>query len=82
MKSNGKSTGHVVLGEEEVQQAAERYANMEAEPQALQLRNEELTRTVQEQQEQVATERLRADRRARAQTQDFANLTVELLAGR
>ena len=74
--------GHVVLGEEEAQQAAERYANMEAELQALRLRNEELARTVQEQQEQVATERLRADRRARAQTQDFANLTAELLAGR
>ena len=69
-------TGHVVLGEEEVQQAAERYANMEAKPQALRLRNEELARTVQEQQEQVATERLRADCRARAQTQDFANLTA------
>ena len=43
--------GHVVLGEEEAQQAAERYAKMEAELQALQLRNEELARTVQEQQE-------------------------------
>ena len=74
--------GHVVLGEEEAQQATERYAKMEAELQALRLRNEELARTVQEQQEQVATERLRADRRARAQTQDFANLTAELLAGR
>ena len=30
----------------------------------------------------VATERLRADRHSRAQTQEFANLTVELLAGR
>ena len=56
--------GHVVLGEEEMQQAAKRYANMEAELQALRQRNEELVRTVQEQQEQVATERLRADRRA------------------
>ena len=74
--------GHVVLGEEEAQQAAECYAKMEAELQALRQQNEELARTVQEQQEQVATERLRADRRARAQTQDFANLTAELLAGR
>ena len=30
----------------------------------------------------VATERLRADRRSRAQEQKFANLTAELLAGR
>ena len=43
--------GYVVFGEEEAQQAAERYANMETELQALRLRNEELARTVQEQQE-------------------------------
>ena len=72
---------HVVLGEEEAQQAVERYAKMEAELQALRQRNEELVRAVQEQQEMVATERLRADRRSRAQTQEFANLTAELLAG-
>ena len=30
----------------------------------------------------VATERLRVDRRSRAQTEEFANLTVELLVGR
>ena len=74
--------GHVVLGEEEAQQAAERYATMEAELQALRQRNEELTRAVQGQQEVVATERLRAGRRSRVQMQDFANMTVELLAGR
>ena len=74
-------TGHVVLGKEETQQVAERYATMEAELQALQQMNEELTPTVQEQQEVVATERLWADRRSRAQTQDFVNITVELLAG-
>ena len=74
--------GHVVLGEEEVQQSAERYAKMEAELQALRQQNEELARTVQEQQEMVATERVRVDRRARAQTQEFADLTAELLAGR
>ena len=60
--------GHVVLGEEEAQQAAERYAKMEAELQALRQRNEELVRTVQEQQDLVAAERVRADRRSRAQT--------------
>ena len=49
--------GHVVLGEEEAQQAVECYATMEAELQALRQRNEELTRAVQEQQEVVATER-------------------------
>ena len=73
--------GQVVLSKEEAQQAAERYATMEAELQALRQRNEELTRTIQEQQEVVATERLWADRRSRAQTQDFVNITVELLAG-
>ena len=74
--------GHVVMGEEEAQQAAERYAAMEAELQALRQRNEELARAVQESQEMAATERVRADRRSRAQTQEFANLTAELLAGR
>ena len=39
-------------------------------------------RAVQEQQDLVASERVRADRRSRAQTQEFANLTAELLAGR
>ena len=73
--------GHIVLGEEEAQQAVERYATMKPELQALRQRNEELTRAVQEQQELVATERLRADCRSRAQTQDFANMTAELLAG-
>ena len=70
------------MGEEEAQQAAERYAAMEAELQALRQRNEELMRAVQEQQELVAAERVRADRRARAQTQEFANLTTGLLAER
>ena len=69
-------TSHVVLGEEEAQQAAERYAKMEAELQALRQQNEELVCSVQEQQEMVATERVGADRRARAQTQEFANLTA------
>ena len=74
--------GRVVMGEEEAQAAAERYAAMEAELQALRQRNEELARTVREQQDQVEVERRRADRRSRAQTQDSANLTAELIAGR
>ena len=74
--------GRVVIDEAEAQQAAERYAQMEAELQALQQRNAELTRDLQEQQNIAATERLRADRRSRAQTQEFANRTAELLAGR
>ena len=56
----------VVMGEEEAQQAAERYAAMEAELQALRQRNEELMRAVQEQQELVEVERVRADCHARA----------------
>ena len=74
--------GRVILGEAEVQQAAECYAKMEAELQALREQNEELRGAIREQQEQVATERLHGDRRSRAQMQEFANLTAELLAGR
>ena len=74
--------GRVGLDEAEAQQAAERYAQMEAELQALRQRNEERIRDLQEQQNIAATERVRADRRSRAQTQEFANLTAELLAGR
>ena len=40
--------GHVVLGEEEVRQVEEHYVALEAELQALHLRNEELMRGVQE----------------------------------
>ena len=70
------------MGEEEAQAAAERYAQMEAELQALRQRNEELARAKQEHQDQVEVERQRADRCSRAQTQEFVNLTAELLAGR
>ena len=69
------------MEEAEAQQAAERYAKMEAELQALRQQNEELMRALRERQELVAAERLRGDRRARAQMQEFANLTAELLAG-
>ena len=74
--------GRVVIDEAEAQQATERYAQMEAELQALQQRNAELVRDLQEQQNIAAMERVRADRQSRAQTQEFANLTAELLAGR
>ena len=53
--------GRVVINEVEAQQAAKRYAQMEAELQALQQRNAELTRDLQEQQNIAATERVRAD---------------------
>ena len=55
---------------------------MEAELQALQQRNAELIRDLQGQQNIAATEHVHANRRSRAQTQEFANLTAELLAGR
>ena len=74
--------GQIIIDEAEAQQVAERYAQMEAELQALRQRNEERIRDLQEQQNIAATERVRADRRSRAQTQEFANLTAELLAGR
>ena len=69
------------MDEAEAQQAAERYAKMEENLQALRRQNEELMCALGEQQELVAAERLRADRRARTQMQEFANLTAELLAG-
>ena len=74
--------GRVIMGEAEAQEAAERYAQMEAELQALRQRNEELMRAVQEQTNIGQTERVRADRRSRAQTQEFANLTAELITQR
>ena len=74
--------GRVLIDEADAQQAAERYAQMEAELQALQQRNAEIMRELQEAQNAAATERVRADRRSRAQTQEFATLTAELLAAR
>ena len=74
--------GRVVMDEAAAQQAAERYTQMEAELQALRQRNEQIMRELQEAQNRAETERVRADRRSRAQTQEFANLTAELLAGR
>ena len=74
--------GHVVMDEAEAQQAAERYAKMEENLQELRQQNEELVRALGEQQDLVAAERLHADRHARAQMQEFANLTAELLVGR
>ena len=73
--------GRVMIDEADAQQAAERYAQMEAELQALQQRNAEIMRELQEAQNAAAIERVRADRCSRAQTQEFANLTAELLAG-
>ena len=60
--------GRVMIDEADAQQAAERYAQMEAELQALQQRNAEIMRELQEAQNAAATERIRADRRSRAQT--------------
>ena len=69
------------MDEEEARATEERYAAMEATLQDLQQQNQELMCRLQEQQEMVVTELLRADHRSRAQTQEFANLTVELSAG-
>ena len=74
--------GRVLIDEADAQQAAERYAQMEAELQALQQRNAEIMRELQEAQNAAATERVRVNRRSRAQTQEFATLTAELLAAR
>ena len=74
--------GRVLLDEEQAHVSEECYAWMEATLQELQQQNQELQRRLQEQQEIINTERLRANRRLRAQTQEFANLNAELLAGR
>ena len=50
--------------------------------QAMCLCNEELTHGLQEQEEIVVAECLRADKRAQAQMREFANLTAELMVGR
>ena len=65
-----------------MRQLAERVAALEAELQATQQANAELTQGIREQREIAETAQLRADRRGRAQMQDFANLTAELIAGR
>ena len=73
--------GRVLLDKEQAHAVEERYTRMEAMLQELQQYNQELQHRLQEQQEIVNTERLRANHRLRAQMQEFANLTVELLAG-
>ena len=70
------------MADEQTRQLAERVAALEAELQATLQANAELTRGLQEQREIAEIAQLRADRRGRAQMQDFANLTAELIAGR
>ena len=53
--------GHVILGEEEVRAIEACYTALEAELQALRLRNEELMHRLQEQENIVAVECLRGD---------------------
>ena len=74
-------SGHAVLDEEAARAIEECYAALEAELQAMRVRNEELTRGLQEQESVVAAERFQVDRRAQAQMREFANLMAELLAG-
>ena len=74
--------GRVLIDGAEAQQAAERYAQMEAELQALQQQNEEIMRELQKAQNAATTERVHADRRSTVQTKEFATLTVELLVAR
>ena len=70
------------MADEQTRQLAERVAALEAELQATLQANAELMSGLQEQREIAETAQLRADRRGRAQMQDFANLTAELIAGR
>ena len=68
------------MDEEQARTMEECYARMEATLQELQQQNQELQHRLQEQQNIVAIEHLHANRRSRAQTQEFANLTTDLLA--
>ena len=65
-----------------MRQLAERVAILEAELQATRQANAELTQSVAEEREKAETAQLRADRRGRAQMQDFAQLTAQLVAAR
>ena len=65
-----------------MRQLAERVAALEAELQATRQANAELTQGLAEQREIAETAQLRADRRGRAQMQDFAHLTADLIAVR
>ena len=58
--------GHVVIDKEAARTTEERYAVLEAELQAMHLLNEELVRSLQEQENIMATERLWEDCRSRA----------------
>ena len=69
------------MDEEQARAAEERCARMEVMLQELQQQNQELQHRLQEEQNIVVIERLRADHRSRTQMQEFANLTAELLAG-
>ena len=70
-----------MLGEEEAHQAQEHYTALEAELQAMHLCNKQLMHGLQEQEEVLATEWWRVDRRAQAQIREFVNLTAELMVG-
>ena len=70
------------MAEEQACQLVECVATLETELQATLQANAKLTRGLQEQRKVAKTAQLRADRRGRAQMQDFANLTAEIIAGR
>ena len=70
------------MAEEQMRQLAERIAVLEAELRATQQANAELTQGLTEQREIAETAQLRADRRGRAQMQDFAQMTAEMVAAR
>ena len=74
-------TRRVIMDEVDTRTTKERYAVLEAELEVWRLQNKELMHNLQEQETIVATERLQENLRSWAQTQEFANLTAELLAG-
>ena len=71
-----------MIDEDVARQAEEQYARLEAELQEMRQQNEALNPELQQQNEVSHTEHLLTDRRSRAQMQNFANMTAELLAGK
>ena len=71
-----------VLGEEEARQAEEQYNKLLEEVNQARQRNQRLEQEMAVLREQANTERIWGDRRSRAQAQDMAQLTAELIAGR
>ena len=71
-----------MLGEEEARQAEERYQALLVEVNQARENAQKMEQELAVLRDQAATAQIRGDRRSRAQAQDMAQLTAELIAGR